>query len=85
MSYRVEFALGAAMTFHTVRPSEAQDALIDRAADLTERPWADAMIRRPGNDPAFRESTFGAGRGICAFQVDEDADVVRIFEIVWVG
>ncbi|MGH3096996.1 MAG: hypothetical protein ACRDMV_13490 [Streptosporangiales bacterium] len=84
MSYRVEFALGAAVVFHTL-PPEGQDALIARAVELVEQPWADVVTRRPGNDPAFRETTFGDGHGICAFQVDEDAEVVRIFEIVWVA
>jgi hypothetical protein len=84
VSYRVEFALGAAVTFHTL-PPDGQDALIARAVGLAEQPWADAVVRRPGGDPAFREATFGDGRGLCAFQDDENTEVVRIFEIIWIG
>lgn len=64
VSYRVEFALGAAVVFHTL-PPEGQDALIARAVELVEQPWDDVVIRRPGNDAAFRETTFGTGVG-CA-------------------
>jgi len=84
VSYRVEFRPRRCGGVHTL-PSEGQDALIARAVDLAEQPWADVVIRRPGDDPAFRETTFGDNRGICAFHVDADTEVVRIFEIVWVG
>lgn len=84
MSYRVEFGVGAARQFHTL-PAAARDALIDRAADLAERPWDGAVVRPPGDDPRFREAVFGAGNGIMGFYVDEDGDVIRIFDIVWTG
>lgn len=64
MSYRVEFALGAAVVFHTL-PPEGQDVLVARAVDLAEQPWADVVIRRPGDDPAFRETTFGTNLRDC--------------------
>jgi hypothetical protein len=28
---------------------------------------------------------FGSGSGILGFYVDEDAQMIRIFDIVWVG
>jgi hypothetical protein len=38
-----------------------------------------------GNDPALRETVFGMGRGLLNFHVVEDAEVIRIFNIAWIG
>jgi len=88
VSFRVEFGGGAQMggaqmQFHTL-PEEAKEALIERAVDLAERPW-DAVVRPPGQDGRFREIVFGSGNGILGFFVDEDSEVIRIFDIVWIG
>lgn len=83
MNYRVEFGGGAQVQFHSLT-KEAREALIDRAVGLIERSWEDAMIRPPSGDPKFRETVFGSGRGIMGFFVDESAQIVRIFDIVWV-
>jgi hypothetical protein len=37
----------------------------------------------PGDDPAFREAIFGQGRGLLAIHVDDAAQIIRIFNIVW--
>jgi len=84
VSYRVEFGAGAQVQFHTL-PERARDALIDRAADLAERPWDDAVVRPPGDDARFRETVFGSGHGILGFYLDENAQLIRIFDIVWIG
>ncbi|HEY6276008.1 MAG TPA: hypothetical protein VIX86_06720 [Streptosporangiaceae bacterium] len=65
-------------------PEEARNALVERAAELADRPW-DAALRLPGDDTRFRETTYGAGNGLLGFYVDEDAQFVRIFDIVWIG
>lgn len=83
MTYRVEFGAGAQTQFHSLS-ARARDALIHHAADLADRPW-DAVVRPPGTDPRFRETAFGAGHGIVGFYVDDDAHVIRIFDIVWIG
>jgi hypothetical protein len=83
VTYRVEFGGGAQTQFHTL-PKDARDALIERAVDLADQLW-DAVIRPPGNDPRFRETVFGAGSGVLGFYLDEDARLIRIFDIVWVG
>lgn len=83
MTYRVELGGGAQVQYHTL-PADAQDALIERAVQLSEDPW-DATVRPPGDDPRFRETTFGPGVGIVGFYLDEDAQQVRIFDIVWAG
>jgi hypothetical protein len=83
VTYRVEFGGGAQVQFHGL-PEDARDALVERAADLAEKPW-DAVVLPPGDDPAFRETVFGSGQGILAFHVDESVRLIRIFNIVWIG
>ena len=83
MSYRVEFGGGAQVQFHSL-PEYARDALVGCATELATRPW-DAVVRPPGEDPRFREAVFGAGRGILGFYLDEDVQLIRIFDIVWIG
>jgi hypothetical protein len=79
----VEFGGGAQLQFHTL-PEQARDALIERAAELAGEPW-DAVVRPPGDDPRFREAVFGSGSGILGFYLDEHAQLIRIFDILWIG
>lgn len=83
MSYRVEFGGGAQVQFHSLS-ERARDALIERAAELAVQPW-DAVVRPSGDDARFREALFGSGSGILGFYLDEDAQLIRIFDIVWIG
>jgi hypothetical protein len=82
VTYRVAFAAGAAAQFHNL-PEHARDAVVRRAADLAERPWDDVRVLPPGDEPAFREAVFGRGHGLLAVHVDDAAELVRIFNIVW--
>jgi hypothetical protein len=59
-------------------------ALIERAVELADQPW-DAAIRPPGTDVKFREAVFGSRHGLLGFYLDEDARLIRIFDIVWLG
>jgi hypothetical protein len=83
VSFRVEFGVGAQVQFHTL-PQDAKDALVECAADLANRPW-DAVARPPGDDPRFREKVFGSGNGILGFYIDDQSEIIRIFDIVWMG
>jgi hypothetical protein len=83
VSYRVEFGGGAKIQYHSL-PEDAREALIERAVELADRPW-DAAVRPPGNDTRFREAVFGSGNSLLGFYVDEDAQLIRIFDIVWIG
>ena len=83
MSYRVEFGGGAQVQFDSL-PERARDALIARAAELATEP-SDAVVRPPGDDPRFREAVFRSGSGILGFYLDEDAQLIRIFNVVWIG
>lgn len=83
MSYRVEFGGGAQVQYHSL-PENAQDALRERAGELADTPW-DAAIRPPGADARFREAIFDGGNGLLGFYVDEDAQLIRIFDILWIS
>jgi hypothetical protein len=83
VSYRVKFGVGTQVQFHSL-PEHARDALVDCAAELAGQPW-DAVVQPPGDDPRFREAVFGPGSGILGFYLDEDAQLIRIFDIVWIG
>ncbi len=41
-----------------------------RNVHLVDAPW-DAYIAAPGDDPTLRETTFGGGRGLLSFRVDD--------------
>jgi hypothetical protein len=51
---------------------------------LVEEPW-DADLMAPGDDPAERQVTFGDGYGLLSFHVDDAAELIRIFDIAWIG
>jgi hypothetical protein len=38
----------------------------------------------PGNDPAYRQVTFGEGYGLLSFHVDDAAELISIFDIAWI-
>ena len=83
MSYRVRFE-GAALVQLNGLPSAAFDALLQRAVDLAEQPW-DARVMPPGTDPAYRMTVFGAGYGLLTFHADDASEIIRIFDITWIG
>ena len=83
MTYRVEFGSGAQVQFHSL-PEDAREALIEKAVELADQPW-DAAIKPPGADVRFREAVFGSGNGLLGFYLDEDAQLIRVFDIVWIG
>lgn len=83
MSYRIAFGGGSGAQFHDL-PKPTQDALISRAVDLIEAPW-DGTRMLAGGDPAFREATFDEGRGLVDIYVDEAAEVIQIFTVVWMA
>ena len=48
------------------------------------QPWI-AVARPPGEDARFREVVFRSGSGIAGFFLDEDAQLIRILDIGWIG
>ena len=83
MTYRVRFEAYALVQLHGL-PNEAFDALLDRVVELVEAPW-DAVVMLPGDDPAYRRTVFGAGWGLLTFHVDDNAELIRIFDLIWIG
>jgi hypothetical protein len=83
VSYRVRFE-GAALVQLNGLPSAAFDALLQRAVDLAKEPW-DATVMPPGKDPAYRMTVFGTGHGLLTFHADDASEIIRIFDIAWIG
>lgn len=83
MSYSVRFEGGALVQLNGL-PATAFDALLDRVVDLVDEPW-DASVMPPGDDPAFRMTVFDAGNGLLSFHADDAAEIIRIFDITWIG
>jgi hypothetical protein len=83
MSYEVEFD-GAALIQLNGLPPAAFDALVQRVVDLVDEPW-DADLMAPGDDPAERQAAFGEGYGLLSFHVDAATELIRIFDITWIG
>jgi hypothetical protein len=59
-------------------------ALVERVVHLVDEPW-DASVMPPGDDPAFRMTVFDAGNGLLSFHADDTAEIIRIFDITWIG
>jgi hypothetical protein len=83
MTYRAEFD-GAALVQLNGLPSAAFDALVSRVVALVQEPW-DADLLALGGDPAYRQVTFGEGYGLLSFHVDDAIELIRIFDITWIG
>lgn len=39
----------------------------------------------PGDDHAYRMAVFGAGYGLLSFYSDDTTELIRIFDITWIG
>jgi hypothetical protein len=83
VSYSVRFEAAALIQLNGL-PAEAFDALVERVVDLVDAPW-DASVLPPGDDPDFRMTIFGGGYALLSFHVEDASEVIRIFDITWVG
>ena len=83
MTYRVEFEAAALAQLNGL-PAVVFDALVDRVVALVEEPW-DADLMAPGDDPAYRQAIFGDGYGLLSFHADDALELIRIFDITWIG
>ncbi|WP_143465955.1 type II toxin-antitoxin system RelE family toxin [Kribbella sp. ALI-6-A] len=81
MTYRVEFHATALAQLDGL-PTEAFDALVRRATELVSAPW-DSLPLSP-EEPAFRQTTFHP-LGLLSFYLDADRELIRIFDVTWVG
>ena len=83
MTYRVEFE-GATLMQLNGLPSTAFNALVERVTALVQEPL-NADLMAPGGDPAYRQAIFGEGYGLLSFRADDLAELIRIFDIAWIG
>jgi hypothetical protein len=83
VSYSVRFEGGALVQLKGL-PAVAFDALLERVVVLVDEPW-DAAVIPPGDDSAYRMAVFGAGYGLLSFHADDAAELIRIFDIIWIG
>lgn len=61
----------------------AYDALMERILRLIDAPW-DAWPVYPDDQPDYRETQFGE-HGLLSFRVDDHAELLIIFNILWTG
>jgi hypothetical protein len=83
VSYQVEFE-GLALVQLNGLPPDAFDALVERVMVLVIAPWDAELMERDG-DPARRQVVFGQGLGLLSFRVDDHVELIRIFDIAWIG
>jgi len=83
VTYRVRFE-GAALVQLNGLPRDAFDALVASMVNLVDEPW-DATVLPPGDDPAYRQTVFGDGYGLLSFHLDEAAELIRVFNVLWIG
>lgn len=81
VTHRVEFHAAALAQLKGL-PTDAFDALVERTVELVDAPWDATAL--PGGEPQFRQVMFGAA-GLMSFHVDEERQLIRIFDITWVG
>ena len=82
MTYRVRFESGALVQLRGL-PAAGFDALLARVVELVDAPW-DAIVMPPGDDHAYRQAVFGSW-GLLTFHVDDHAELIRIFDLLWAG
>jgi hypothetical protein len=81
VTYRVEFHASALAQLQGLPPS-AFDALVERAGKLVGAPWETQTLDQ--DEPSFRQCIFG-GLGLRSFHLDDDRELIRIFDVTWAG
>jgi len=62
---------------------DAYEALMERILRLIDAPW-DVWPVYPDEQPEYRETQFGE-HGLLSFRVDDNAELLIIFNILWTG
>lgn len=85
MSYRATLAGRALSQFRDlVGDQDAYKPLMDRILQLAESPWDAWPVAAAGYEPAHRQAEFGE-HGLLSFRVDDQAETLIIFSIIWIG
>jgi hypothetical protein len=85
VTYRASIEPHAVRQVHGI-PGDALDELVRLMARICDDPY-DAVLSspvRPG-DLSERIAEIGGGRGFVEFRVDEQAALVRIYALAWIG
>jgi hypothetical protein len=82
--YKVVFHAKAATEVRGL-PERASVALYDTLVAVSRDPWGQTQPDRLEDDPAFRFALFDHGDGAVHVRVDDDARVVRVHSVTWVG
>jgi hypothetical protein len=85
VSYKFDGFHGRALYELNGLPEDVRNGpLLERLLQILEAPW-DAIAERLGQS-AVRHAFFGEnGQGLLTFIVDEQAETLRIIDILWVG
>ena len=85
MTYRASIEPHAVRQVHGI-PSEALDELVRLLARVCDDPY-DAVLSAPvaPGDLSERIAELGRGRGFIEFRVDEEAALVRVSALAWIG
>jgi hypothetical protein len=84
VSYEVRFE-GAALLQLNGIPDDVFDALVERVSTLADEPWDASPALSGDGRPGWRRAVFGGGYGLLTFQADEATEVLRIFDVTWIG
>lgn len=84
MSYRAHLEAAAVRQVHGL-PDEALNEIVRLLARVCDDPY-DAVLSAPftGADLSRRVADVG-GRGFLEFLVDEEAGLVRVYAVAWIG
>ncbi len=85
MSHRPVLTARALVQFHDLAADPViYDALMGRILRLADAPWDGWPVYPGGAEPGSRQAQFGE-YGLMSFRVDDEAETVIIFSIIWVG
>jgi hypothetical protein len=85
VSYRATLIGRALSQFRDlIGDQDAYEALVERILQLGESPWDAWSVPAAGDEPAHRQAEFGE-HGLLSFRVDDQAETLTIFSIVWTG
>jgi hypothetical protein len=84
VNYRVEFAATADVQVYGL-PDEAFAGLIDTLVKVSRETWGQSAQESQNDDPAYRWVVFGDGLGVASFYADEAQQIVRLYDVTWIG
>jgi hypothetical protein len=85
VSYRPFMTGRAVGQFNDIMYNEVvYDAFMRKVLWLMDAPWDAWPVYPGGDEPEFREAQFGE-HGLVSFRVDDNAEILVIFNILWAG